>query len=338
MLNIIISLDYELFGPGSGDIKKHIIGPTNKILDICEDNDVPLTIMFEACEYMKFEEFDTELRKHLGYSPAELIKEQIGRAAKRGHDVQLHIHPQWVDAAYKDRQWAIKQYPRLINDLSQDRIYETLRKGKEKLINILENINPDYKCNTIRFTGYDWIEAPPETFNALERLEIKAHSLADYCADENRKGYWPLTIDNKVFEIPIHSIRLPKYKIFSILRILTALYVCFLAGKTKADFRKKAADLTFKSKYPFLVSFFKDTYKQKWDFCKQTASEMLFFLESALEKYDHKNYEIPLVMIGHSNIFFSAREFEKFLKITKEKYVSSGILRFSIFQEFVRKI
>ena len=62
---------------------------------------------------------------------------------------------------------------------------------------------------------------------------------------------------------------------------------------------------------------------------------MLMFLENALERYDYENNEVPLVMVGHSNIFFNKREFKKFLKTVSEKYLPSGKVKFSTFQEFV---
>ena len=48
-----------------------------------------------------------------------------------------------------------------------------------------------------------------------------------------------------------------------------------------------------------------------------------------------RNNEVPLVMLGHSNIFFNKRGFEKFLKTVNEKYLPTGKVRFSTFQEFV---
>ena len=59
---------------------------------------------------------------------------------------------------------------------------------------------------------------------------------------------------------------------------------------------------------------FYDEYDLKWDFCKQTSKEMIEFLKIALRNYDYLQYEIPLIMIGHSKDFFNSREFEKFLR------------------------
>ncbi|MCK4852460.1 MAG: hypothetical protein KAS86_05020 [Candidatus Omnitrophica bacterium] len=335
MLHIIISLDYEIFGRGAGDVKRHMIMPTERILNICEKHNAPLTIMFEACEYLKFEEFDDELLAWLGYSPAELIRGQVRNALRNGHDVQLHIHPQWIDAGFKAGKWDLNVPGRAINDLPEEMIHETLKKGKEKIVSIAKDIAPHYKCNTVRFTGSRWIEAPPGTHAALEKSGIKAHSLADYCPDENRKGYWPLGSKGKVWEVPIYSVELPKYRMFALTRIVPALYR--YSVDRSPDFRKKARAAAVSSGHGFLAGLFRDTYKQKWDFCKQSAAEMVEFLEAGLRRYDHRNNEVPLVMIGHSKDFLSDREFERFLRITAKRYLPSGDVKFSTFQGFVEE-
>jgi len=333
MINIIISLDYEVFGEGHGSVKEDICEPTGRILDICDRHRVPLTIMFEVCEYLKFEEFDPQLVKRFAYSPSEMMRSQVRTAFKNGHDVQLHIHPRWVGARYSDDKWFLNAAVRDIGDLSEDMICRTLRTGKEKLVSMLKDIAPDYTCNTTRFTGHDWVEAPVKTHGALEKLDIRAHSLADYCPEGNKKGYWPLSRSGKVFEIPIHSVGLPKYRMFTGGRIISALYKCY---KTRSLYLKeKVHSEIIRSKHGFLSGLFMDTYKQKWDFCKQSSEEMISFLDAGLQRYDHENNNVPLVMIGHSKDFLTAGQLERFLDIVAKKYLPSGNVRFTTFREFV---
>ena len=72
-----------------------IIEPTNRILDICNRNGAKLTIMFEVAEYWAFKQYDDHLTNKLGYSPSQEMEQQAIKAIIQGHDVQLHIHPQW---------------------------------------------------------------------------------------------------------------------------------------------------------------------------------------------------------------------------------------------------
>lgn len=53
MKTLLFTLDYELYGNGSGDVFKHIIEPTDKILGIVEKYNAKLTIFFEVIEYWK---------------------------------------------------------------------------------------------------------------------------------------------------------------------------------------------------------------------------------------------------------------------------------------------
>ena len=99
MKTLLFTLDYELYGNGSGDVFKHIIEPTDKILGIVEKYNAKLTIFFEVIEYWKLKE-EWESGNRMGYdrNPIEAMERQLKRAFEYGHDIQLHLHPQWVDA------------------------------------------------------------------------------------------------------------------------------------------------------------------------------------------------------------------------------------------------
>ena len=103
MKNIIFTLDYELYGNGSGDVFRHIIEPTEKILDIARKYNAKFTIFFEVIEYWKLKE---EWRKgnRMGYNrnPIEAMEQQLKQAFMQGHDIQLHLHPQWIDAYWTE--------------------------------------------------------------------------------------------------------------------------------------------------------------------------------------------------------------------------------------------
>ena len=76
-----MTLDYELFGDGSGNVFDNIIDPTERILSLCKDFNVRITIFFEVFEYLKLKH-EWELGNKMNYSknPAAAIKNQIKRA------------------------------------------------------------------------------------------------------------------------------------------------------------------------------------------------------------------------------------------------------------------
>jgi len=86
LVNFILTRDYEIFGNGSGDVMRDVIEPTDRILTICARHGAKMTIMFEVGEYWSFGQYDSQLRKDLGYSPAAQIKAQATRAIQSGHE------------------------------------------------------------------------------------------------------------------------------------------------------------------------------------------------------------------------------------------------------------
>ena len=75
--------------------------------------------MFEVAEYWTFKKYDNHLTKKLGYSPSQMMEQQAIKAIMQGHDVQLHIHPQWIGAKLNNNglwnlkldQWGIGYLP-----------------------------------------------------------------------------------------------------------------------------------------------------------------------------------------------------------------------------------
>jgi len=53
--HVVISVDYEIFGNGEGDVRQHTVDPTNRMARLCEKYGAPLTVFFEVEEYLAFE-------------------------------------------------------------------------------------------------------------------------------------------------------------------------------------------------------------------------------------------------------------------------------------------
>src|SRR5690606_37381847 len=120
------------------------------------------TIFFEIMEYLKFEEeWNKGNKMNYSSSPAEAIKNQIIAAYKSGHDVQLHIHPHWINAKYENDRWLPdNRYWKLTKvPLKGDKNFplgleELLKLGKESIESIIKPLHPEYKCNIFRAGGY----------------------------------------------------------------------------------------------------------------------------------------------------------------------------------------
>ena len=324
MIDIIISVDYEIYGNGKGDVIDHMINPTAEMTKILDVYDVPLTIFLEISELIKFYEYDSALSNDLGYSPFHLIKKQMEKAYIKGHSIEMHLHPQWLDASYKQRKWKMSSDRRSIKEFSVSQLSKWLTLSESFVSDFVLDSCPTHKFTCLRSTNMDFTEAPENLVEVLEKSSIKLHSYADYSHPKAfKKGYWPLS-DN-VFEIPIFSQKKSFIESLSLKRIQAYLYNSYngMMNKKKTNFRNR-------------LGSYGNTGHLKWDFCKQSSKEMISFLDFAINFFQHKGIHFPLVMIGHSKDFFNEKEFENFVKKVKTEY--SDVCNFSTFSKFLEFI
>ncbi|MGQ4892552.1 MAG: hypothetical protein ACP6IP_08700 [Candidatus Njordarchaeia archaeon] len=323
MIHVIMTIDYEIFGNGRGDVKRHIIEPMNRLLNITNRYNVPLTIMFEVYEYIYFKKYDKQLQRDWGYSPAEIIQDQINRAYNRGHDIQLHIHPQFVKMRYAHKRF-IPEIPELsVFDVNEQEVYNLIHRGKETLESVI-NAN-DHRCKALRLSNMGWVPAPIHTARAMERLGIYVHSLASICAPVGARGYQRIGNTN-VYEIPIYTIPAKTYEYLKPRYLSTLAYVWLYSPPR--IFKKSHKEIPSKVNP-------QNCRGLKWDLSKLSYYDMIKMLDYAIEHYDYENYEIPLVMIGHTKDFFNDKNFDKFIKTVVNKYKKT--VRFTTFSEFIKE-
>jgi hypothetical protein len=198
--DIILTIDYELFlGESTGKVKETMIEPTQKLLSILEKNDSRMTVFWDILHYyrlLELEENFSELNQD-----RLLIEEQILDLAKKGHDIQLHLHSHWLDAQYENNKW-IFSYDRFkLHNLSAENDPEDINtisgcvKITKKLMeDLIRSVNPEYKVTTFRAGGY-LIEPFSKLKDALAANEIKIDS--SVCPD--------LVNDNELFSFNFKS-------------------------------------------------------------------------------------------------------------------------------------
>ena len=160
-MDLAITLDYELFGNGTGNVFSDIILPTKKILKLCKQFNAKITIFFEVVEYWKLCE-EWENGNSMGYSknPCKAIENQLKNALIDGHDLQLHVHPQWLGAQFINGKWNCTQYWSMIDIENFKKefklnLYEVIKNGKETIEKICREIYDDYSCNIFRAGGFN---------------------------------------------------------------------------------------------------------------------------------------------------------------------------------------
>jgi len=175
---IILTIDYELFlGKETGNVQESIIEPTRKLLSILEKNGYKMTVFWDILHYYKL----LELEKSISEIKQDrlLIEKQILDIAREGHDIQLHLHPHWLDAKYVNGKWNFNYERFKLHNLSGENKKEDINTitgcvsiSKKLMEDLIRKVNPDYKVTTFRAGGY-LIEPFNEIKEALQANEIK---------------------------------------------------------------------------------------------------------------------------------------------------------------------
>jgi hypothetical protein len=160
--------DWELSGDGSGDPHELQFRPMRELVRIFNSHGVRGSFNAEVMQQLSF--------KELGNDHPELKalarewEQQVLETFREGHDIQLHIHPQWSDARYQaghwelNGDWSILKYP-------VESARQMIARGKEYLENLLRAVDPNYRC--VSFRSGSWCIAPsPHILSILAELGI----------------------------------------------------------------------------------------------------------------------------------------------------------------------
>lgn len=93
MRTIILSYDYEIFfGDKSGTIERSLIVPTNFLLDKMDELGIKGNFFIDYLMLKCLRKIDTERTAR----DIQLIETQIKDIVRRGHRIELHLHPHWL--------------------------------------------------------------------------------------------------------------------------------------------------------------------------------------------------------------------------------------------------
>ena len=150
---IILSYDYELFfGIKSGTVQKSLIAPTNMLLD-CMDSLGAKGNFF--VDYLMFERLE-QLSDERALSDLKLLKDQVRDMVRRGHRIELHLHPHWIDAKYNgDGTWDYSNYTHYsLYSLTDEERRRMFKDGTSYLNNLAREIDPNYNICAFRAGGW----------------------------------------------------------------------------------------------------------------------------------------------------------------------------------------
>jgi len=126
----IITFDYELFlGRRTGTVENSVLKPTEKVLQILLMNKAKAIFFVDAAWLLVMKEKNVKEFK--------MVAAQLKEITDAGSSVELHIHPQWFKAAYRNEQFILNsEEVYTIQSLPEDEILTIFLKCTELLSEI----------------------------------------------------------------------------------------------------------------------------------------------------------------------------------------------------------
>ena len=169
-INIILSFDYELPLGSVESYEKGLFEPGQHLLSLANQLKIPVVLFADICSAIRFKEWDVNYYNR--------FKSQIQSALRDKHDVQLHIHPHWMDSTFEDNKF-IPSSKFGLSHFKEDpnfSIDEIIRLSYEEMHKMCNEIDQDYQCVAFRAGGYNVEPESKIILNSLYDLGIRYES------------------------------------------------------------------------------------------------------------------------------------------------------------------
>ncbi len=320
--SILLTVDYELFGDGTGSITDQMIRPLDSLLHLWDELGVRATIFVEVAELLAFQR---EIRA--GRSPGSLkaemeaVRAQLSEALKRGHDLQLHLHPQWHEAVLRDGGWRFNDPHYSLLRLGRDKLSRLVTEAKLFLTELAFDIMPDYECRAFRAGAFHY-DRQASLGRLLSGQGIRLdssvcrgyyrstdHAQIDY-RDllEVRDPYWPSLdgarsdqSEESLWEVPIWSVMKPQWKKLTPRRVGNKLSSLMRGSRAGGQFSQMGLSLSAPGNW---LGWLRREQPIMWDYCNLSGRGLIRHFKRGLQFHAPRPPR-PLVMIGHTKDFRS---------------------------------
>lgn len=173
--HLILSLDYEVFGDGSGCLDHCVVAPTTSCLDVVEGAGATMTFFVDALEFSSFRKHgaNPNFSANCSGSYAD-VEAQLVMAVDKGHRIELHLHPQWLGARRNQNSWALDFKKWRIGDLEQNEIDDCLHEAREYFSELL---GENYTNGMQVFRAGGWaIQPSRQTLTSLSAWGVSMDS------------------------------------------------------------------------------------------------------------------------------------------------------------------
>src|SRR4051812_969819 len=97
--------DWEMSGNGTGDVRELQFRPMRELVNLYNAHAVHGSFNAEVMQqltFRKFQDAHPELKELADEWDAVVVE-----TFRQGHDIQLHVHPQWHEAVYENGEWRL---------------------------------------------------------------------------------------------------------------------------------------------------------------------------------------------------------------------------------------
>lgn len=131
-MKTLLTFDYEIyFGRRTGTAERCLIEPTEALLDLAARHGAPLAFFVDAGYLLALRR---EMRKSEQLRRDHLaVCRQLKRLARRGHELQLHVHPHWEDARWEEGGWRLDLSRYALHAFPADEIEAIVRRYLDAL-------------------------------------------------------------------------------------------------------------------------------------------------------------------------------------------------------------
>ena len=325
---LLLTEDHEVFGNGSGDVRRHIVEPTERMARICEKFGMPLTVFFEVEEYLAFEREREALELAWGYDPAVELRMQAIDLVRRGHDLQLHLHPEWVGSRFEDGRWILRPERPTVDSLfeTQEEVSDYIGGRKAVIDGFYEAAGSPrrvmaYRCGAfcaqpgrklLRALAVHGIVIDSSLVKGMVRTDDHVH--LDFSGAPANRRHWQISDDvagedatGPVTEIPIYSRMGRRVQQLTPRRLMAK----FSGNIPKEKQREMVSQLGMGRSPASVLRFLAQRFPIKLDFHNMSARQLLRWIRNA-PPAPEGDLDV-IVLIGHSKEHRDDKEFERFL-------------------------
>jgi hypothetical protein len=325
MIECIFTLDYEIYGNGRGALNELVREPTERLLEVFEKWGARFVNYVEVAEFEQIEAAGTD-------KATALVNRQVREMHRAGHEIALHLHPQWYNARFERGEWALDYAEYNLCTLAQPRIAEIV----DRAVKHLAYMAGDAQFRPISFRAGNWLFQP--TQNAARELSrnglridssvfkggLQRNLKLDYRPAQRNGYYWPFSTNvnepdpaGQWLELPIYAEMVAPWKMATSKRMGMGNNVG--GGKRNGA---GAARGSLRQKLNRAFDFLRPGYPLKFDFCRMTLAELTSMMGRviALDREDPGTLK-PIVAIGHSKDLNDLPTVDAFLSYLREKNI-----------------